>query len=400
MAAYYNENDKPTAAWLRELIKAGLIADGEVDERSIDDVRPNDLRGFVQCHFFAGIGGWSYALRLARWPDDRHVWTGSCPCQPWSMAGEGQGTNDPRHLWPAWQRLIEECRPTVVFGEQTASLDGLYWLDLVYAGLEASDYAIGTADISGACLGSPDIRPRLWFVADRWMADAKCRAPERHGLTLGDQAGAIEGSAPEWQRLRIDARYGGELGGMEHAERERAGRSARGQGRTKRSASSSGQDEGSGLVQALDSSATSWLGHADRERCDGEPVCLQQRGPQPAVPETAGGSTARGLADSKGSRLAQRGIHGRIQPGTLGTYEGQATECSSMLSGFWADCDWIYCRPEPRYPEGCYRPIEPGAFPLATGVPARILRLRGYGNSIKPHVAAAFIQAYCEARGI
>jgi len=81
MSAYYNEFDPKAAAWLRELIKAGLIADGEVDERSIVDVRAVDLRGFRQCHFFAGIGGWSYALRLAGWSDDRAAWTGSCPCQ-------------------------------------------------------------------------------------------------------------------------------------------------------------------------------------------------------------------------------------------------------------------------------------------------------------------------------
>jgi DNA (cytosine-5)-methyltransferase 1 len=121
MAAYYNENDRFAAQWLRELIKAGLIADGEVDDRSITDVQPGDLRGFVQCHFFAGIGGWSYALRLAGWPDDREVWTGSCPCQPWSMAGEGNGADDPRHLWPAWKRLIEVARPSIVFGEQVSS---------------------------------------------------------------------------------------------------------------------------------------------------------------------------------------------------------------------------------------------------------------------------------------
>jgi len=131
MGAYYNENDPFAAAWLRELIKAGLIADGEVDERSIVDVSPDDLRGFVQCHFFAGIGGWSYALRLAGWPDDRAVWTGSCPCQPFSSAGKGDGADDSRHLWPAWFRLIAECRPVAVFGEQVASADGLGWLDRV-----------------------------------------------------------------------------------------------------------------------------------------------------------------------------------------------------------------------------------------------------------------------------
>src|SRR5688572_15288912 len=141
MAAYYNENDKFAAAWLRELIKEGLIADGEVDERSIVDVQPSELAGFVQCHFFAGIGGWSYALRLAGWGDDRRVWTGSCPCQPWSVAGAGKGADDPRHLWPAWFRLIEECGPATIFGEQTASEDGRYWLDLVYVDLEARGYA-------------------------------------------------------------------------------------------------------------------------------------------------------------------------------------------------------------------------------------------------------------------
>ena len=128
MSAYYNEFDPFAAAWLRELIKEGLIADGEVDERSIVDVRPGELRGFTQCHFFAGIGGWSYALRLAGWDDDRPVWTGSCPCQPFSAAGARRGTADERHLWPEFYRLIFACRPPVVFGEQVASRDGLGWL--------------------------------------------------------------------------------------------------------------------------------------------------------------------------------------------------------------------------------------------------------------------------------
>ena len=147
MIAYYNEFEPYAAEWLRNLIKQGLIADGEVDERSIVDVQPDDLRGFRQCHFFAGIAGWSYALRLAGWPDDRPVWTGSCPCQPFSAAGKGKGVNDERHLWPEFHRLISECRPPVVFGEQVASKDGLAWLDTVQSEMEASGYAIGAADL-------------------------------------------------------------------------------------------------------------------------------------------------------------------------------------------------------------------------------------------------------------
>lgn len=162
---YYNEIDPFAAAWLRELMKAGQIPDGEVDERSIELVQPGDLRGFTQCHFFAGIGGWAYALRLAGW-GERSVWTGSCPCQPWSMAGKGKGADDPRHLWPAWFRLIQECRPGLVFGEQVDSADGMFWLDAVHADLEGAAYAVGSIGLPACCQGAPHNRPRLWFVAD------------------------------------------------------------------------------------------------------------------------------------------------------------------------------------------------------------------------------------------
>ena len=164
-AAYYNENDPFAAAWLRELIQAGLIADGEVDERSIEDVDANDLAGFCQCHFFAGIGGWSHALRLAGWPDDRPVWTGSCPCQPFSAAGKLRGFADARHLWPEFGRLIRERRPAIVFGEQVAGPAGLAWWDAVSADLEDAGYAVGAADLCAAGVGAPHIRQRLYWCA-------------------------------------------------------------------------------------------------------------------------------------------------------------------------------------------------------------------------------------------
>ncbi len=120
---YYNDNDPQSVAWLKELIAAGLIPPGDVDERSITDVTGSDLKGYTQCHFFAGIAGWPYALSLAGWPVDRPVWTGSCPCQPFSCAGQRKGEKDERHLWPEFFRLIRECRPPVVFGEQVASAE-------------------------------------------------------------------------------------------------------------------------------------------------------------------------------------------------------------------------------------------------------------------------------------
>jgi DNA (cytosine-5)-methyltransferase 1 len=165
MAALYNEIDPFAAQWLRNLIDANHIAPGVVDERSIEDLTPDDVAGPGQRHFFAGIGGWSYALRLAGIPDDADVWTGSCPCQPFSSAGKRGGTSDARHLWPAWFALIRECRPPIIFGEQVASSDGLGWLDLVYADLERCGYAVGAADLCAAGVGAPHIRQRLYFVA-------------------------------------------------------------------------------------------------------------------------------------------------------------------------------------------------------------------------------------------
>lgn len=167
MRAYYNEREPFAADWLRNLIAAGLIAPGDVDSRDIRDVRPGDLDGYGQCHFFAGIGGWSLALRLAGWPDDQPVWTGSCPCQPFSAAGRGGGFADERHLWPHWHWLIEQCRPATILGEQVASKDGLGWFDLVSADLEGTGYAVGAADLCAAGVGAPHPRQRLYFVGRR-----------------------------------------------------------------------------------------------------------------------------------------------------------------------------------------------------------------------------------------
>jgi DNA (cytosine-5)-methyltransferase 1 len=338
MRAYYNEFDPFAAAWLRELIRAGQIPAGDVDERSVVDVQPNDLRGYEQCHFFAGIGGWAYALRLAGWLNDRPVWTGSCPCQPFSSAGKRLGTADPRHLWPAWFRLIGECRPDVVFGEQVSSADGRAWIDLVCTDLESADYAVGALDCCAAGVGAPHIRQRLWWVADATWTDIR-----RHDRIARGEARPRGGEA-----------------------RSSDGHSAGGAGTVCVVADTNG------------------------ERCEGLRLQLQQRGPCEASAEAAWDGEAGDVGDTGGAGLEKRAGVRDIPVGTPSASTREGAERASVWGG-WSTCDWIPCT------DGKARPVEPGLHPLAHGVPARVGRLRGYGNAIVPQVAEAFIRSYLEA---
>ena len=341
---YYNEIDPKAAAWLRELINRDLIAQGEVDERSIEDVVPSDLKGFTQCHFFAGIGGWSYALRLAGWPDDKPVWTGSCPCQPFSTAGKGAGFADERHLWPAWFHLIKQCGPPVIFGEQVASKAVDTWIDLVHADLEGMGYAFGSVPFSSAGVGAPHIRDRNY-----WMAHASGEGhseqwrewDEPQGLAAPDMAGGVAYPNSR-QRDGLAIVRGDERDGTD-----------------------AGRPEAIGGASAC----------GDTERLGDAAVESRERNP---------GSVFGEEAQEHGSRL---GVDGCLPFGLEHAGSGMG-ERPGPTNGFWRDADWLRCT------DGKWRPVEPGTFPLAHGVPARVVRLRGYGNAINPYAAKAFIEAF------
>ena len=379
-AAYYNEIDPFAAQWLRNLIAGGHIAPGEVDERSIEDVSPDDLRGFTQCHFFAGIGVWSHSLRLAGWPDDKPVWTGSCPCQPFSAAGKGDGFADERHLWPHFFHLISERRPQHVFGEQVASGNANTWFDLVQADLEGMGYAFGLVPFTSAGIGAPHIRERAYWVANsnlqhepatgntpgatefgwigevNWMADAGCQRRERfnpllqreesrqlaEGMPEASRFGIADGLANATGQLHHQCNDGtDEFGWARHPEQNRVG------------------------------SGVGGMGYANNSRLEG----------------LGGDDSAAGWKGQTGSATPP-GVHMR----------------ALEVNGFWRDADWLLCR------DGKWRPVEPGTFPLVDGAAARLGRvepgvarvassnrtgrLKGYGNAINAQAAAEFIRAY------
>lgn len=301
---YYNEWDKGAAAWLRELIKQGQIPFGVVDERSITEVKPEDLDGFTQCHFFAGIGGWPLALRLAGVSEDTPLWTGSPPCQPFSAAGKQLGQFDPRHLAPVFLDLISECHPPVLFGEQVAPAIAKSWMCDLQTHLEGEDYAVGFAVLPACSVGAPHKRDRLFFGAYNLAESLRAeRGGERvHGLGEGDKT---QGSRTATE--------------------------------------STGRSDSSGMAYASS--------EYDNEQYRSSNV---------------GGRKD----DSEQTRL------------------GGGVNSTNPCHGFWSGADWLGCR------DGKFRPVEPGTFPLANGIPARVGRLRGYGNAIVPQVAAEFIKAF------
>jgi DNA (cytosine-5)-methyltransferase 1 len=194
--AYYNEIEPAAAHVLRALIADGVIALGDVDTRSITEVSPDDLKGYTQCHFFAGGGLWSVAARLAGWPDDKPIWSGSCPCQPFSVAGKGAGTDDPRHLWPHFFRLIRACRPLIVVGEQVAGAAGYGWFDGVRADLARENYASRGVDIPACAVDAPHIRQRLYWcaVADADSAGWQPRQWDHQAARHGHSVSSTHGS--------------------------------------------------------------------------------------------------------------------------------------------------------------------------------------------------------------
>ena len=375
--AYYNEFDKQAAAWLRELIRIGAIADGDVDERSIEDVLPSDLLGYTQCHFFAGIGGWNYALRLAGWPDDRPVWTGSCPCQPFSAAGKGAAFDDERHLWPAFHHLIKERKPTDVFGEQVASKYADAWIDLVQSDMEGLGYAFGAVPFPSASVGAPHIRDRTYWVA-KSVERVRCerRSKSEANVSDSDRAPCLMGKSG-----------GAGLEGLGRGYQAEIGRKG-----TVRSASEA--SESCGMAYHY--------GYGCQSRQRVRPVCKKH--------DAEHGKPESGMDDAvsfgRGARRDDDAKHDGKQLDAA-----RNADRSGQANGHWRDADWLYCR------DGKWRQVEPGTFPLVDGLPrgvvpssrigmaidasktaeARVMSLRGYGNAINPIQAAEFVRAFMDS---
>ena len=378
----FNEIEPFAADWLR-----AMYGDANIDTRSIAYLHAADVAGFRRVHFFAGAGGWEEALRIADWPEDREIWTGSCPCQPFSVAGKRSGTADERHLWPQMFRLIRECRPETAMGEQVSSKDGLAWLDGVFDDLEAEGYTCWAVDTCAAGVSAPHIRQRLYWVAYASKSE-RGRRP-----------------IPKGRRKRIPhAANGDTIDGLANAPKTRHARAGGGAATDGDRANSLPQRRvaqrepaGSGEAHRLEHAASNGR-DARRAESSGGSV--------------ASGCGADGLGDTEHARPQERDSAGEMAARWAGPTAEQAGP-------------WSNYRIE-QLTDGTTRRIESSLFALAHGIPRdvgpivaelgklgfdsktarRIIanarrnrtgRLRGYGNAIVPQVAVEFVKSVMEA---
>jgi DNA (cytosine-5)-methyltransferase 1 len=397
---YYNEWDKFAAEWLKQLIKDGLIPDGEVDNRSIADVEPSELTGFTQCHFFAGIGGWSRALQLAGWSPDRPVWTGSPPCQSFSTAGKGKGKDDERHLWPVFFNLIRECQPTAVFGEQVAAAIRHGWLDDLQNDFEAEGYASGAVVLPSGSIGAYHKRDRLFFTAKRVAyADSGNRWGEQEPRKqAGNQWRKSDGNSGIFSSVADST-------GCRHKQSEQFSNSRQGPSDKRQSDSSRNCESQHKLVaDSIGERSKGFCGgwqkgiteHSQTGYILGNPDSNRSQQGNEASETTGHWDTADSAgirADSVAYSSSKQKHQEQQRPAEN---EGKRSAINNSgcsvddegLWDLWENPQIIYCR------DGKYRPIptEPALFPLADGIPNRVGILRGAGNAIVPQAAAEIIK--------
>lgn len=395
MTAFYNEIDPAAAHVLRALIDDGVIAPGVVDTRSIKDLTPDDLDGYTQCHFFAGGGLWSVAARLAGWADDRPLWTGSCPCQPFSAAGKGGGVNDPRHLWPDFFRLIRACRPPVVMGEQVAGAPGYGWFDGVRADLAGEGFASRVVDIPACAVDAPHIRQRLYWIAVEHAASLGRREgrPE-HELRSGRPALAGANASVCLDVADADrtgsaalGRDAGEVGSVQAAERR--------------------AEDDAALPRGEHGTAVGNMADADRRGRSGRQEASERGQIGRTADERPSGSNGLDVADAEFPHLggyagSARGTSGACQ-GAPRPEDGDATQHSDDARGswdghsrarrngsYWSDAEWLACH------DGKARRTKPGLRLLVDGLPGRVGLWRIAGNAIVAPLAAEVIRAFMD----
>ena len=324
------------------------------------------MSDFKHIGLFEGIGGFSLAARWAGWetiawcewnefgqrnlryhfPEAEgfgditktdftkyankiDILTGGFPCQPFSIAGQRKGKDDDRYLWEEMLRVIATIKPTYVVGENVTGIIGLA-LDTVLSDLEAQNYTTETFIIPACSKNAWHRRDRVWIVA---YANSIGRQDEQkeNGKSLcnGERNNTIEEQGRKQQQCRI-------------------GKSS--------SVFSNTTSSGTGMEEYRSS------GQERGASNEHQPTFLRQKN------RKAGSKRFNASSGDVSSKTNDTGCEEQRQPITDGA-ELFAPKCSS----WWE--------------------TEPGVGRVVDGLPGRVDRLKGLGNSIVPQVAYEIFSA-------
>ena len=298
--------------------------------------------------------------------------TGGFPCQPFSVAGKQAGTDDDRHLWPVMFRIIQEFTPRWVIGENVKGLtniqDGVVF-ETVCTDLEGAGYEVRTFNIPAAGVGAPHRRERIWIVAH-----AKC-FNESEPIGRSDET-----------QSRIQE---------EHRQNDSA------TGKFSRTGSVWGTNNGHENME--DSRRTlqsrTELGEKNEDEVGEGYANQHQRSGSPSESNVA--NTYTGFSNGENEKIQSRGQ--TFDTSSKGSTDVANTESSdrhdneAVAGDGESSTQEIFGDGSSVSGEGSWWHTEPDVGRVAHGVPGRVYRLKGLGNSIIPKIAEEIGRAIIQA---
>jgi DNA (cytosine-5)-methyltransferase 1 len=330
--------------------------------------------------------------------DTIDILTCGYPCQPFSVAGRKKGEKDPRHLWPEYFRLVKECRPTWVIGENVGGHIKL-GLDTVLENLESQGYAVRTFSIPASAVGANHKRERVWIVAYSERNDNQRQISGVNGEEKKISREHREDNSTTRKFSRTSSIWKTDNGNVEDTRRslwqgselQRQNENEIGEGnanQSERSSSSSKSDvadtksHGSFNEQKRDIKSLGGKSKKEeRRKRNQSSVCSSSRSTEMADTESIS-SYGRELKQHQ-KKSGEEGTT-RIKTGRVSS-DGANTD-SERLQGQWSEHQLSESQGEEQIGWNGWWQFEPNVGRVAHGVPSRVDRLKGLGNSLVPYV--------------
>jgi DNA (cytosine-5)-methyltransferase 1 len=338
--------------------------------------------------------------------------TGGFPCQPFSVAGKQKGTSDDRHLWPEMFRIIQELKPRWVIGENVKGLvnlqDGMVF-ETVCTDLEGEGYEVRAFNIPAAGVGAPHRRERIWIVAHRKesMVNADDVRLEQHNETKEETSWWRTSTTFEPTSDVVNTISNGERREISRSDEEERriqeehrqdNSSARLTSRT-----SSIRQTNNGHEDMEDSRRTLQQGTELREKNEDEVregyANQHQRSGSPSESNVA--DTYARLSNGTYEEVQSRGqtsdTSSKGSTDVANTKSSDRHDNEAVTRDGGSSTQEVFGNGSSVSGEGSWWNVEPDVGRVAHGIPGRVYRLKGLGNSIVPKIAEEIGRAIIKA---